>query len=199
MVRSLAVSIQMFSQFDQSRCPRISLDDLWKHSLVTGRFAQVIARAEKQDDNVVATAFTGGVLHDLGKLILGMNVSERYKKAMDVALAEERLLKDVEGEIFGTTHAEVGAYLLGLWGLPDPIVQAIAFHHRPGTFPGQQFSPLTAVYIGDALAHEVGDVRSEVSVSQLDVDYLAELEMIDKLPLWREMCRKSLQKGETSV
>ena len=70
MVRALVISIHFFSQIDQSRFPHISLDELWKHSLVTGNFAKVIARYEKQDDNFVATAFTGGVLHDLGKLIL---------------------------------------------------------------------------------------------------------------------------------
>ena len=85
MVRALAMSIRIFSQFDQTRFPYISLDDLWKHSLVTGSFAKVIARAEKQDETVVATAFTGGMLHDLGKLILVMNLSGRYKDAMDVA------------------------------------------------------------------------------------------------------------------
>lgn len=199
MVRALVISLQIFSQFNQSRFPHISLDELRKHSLLTGGFARVIARVEKQNDDVVASAFTGGMLHDLGKLILGMNVSERYKSAMDVALAEERLLKDVEGEIFGTTHAEVGAYLLGLWGLPDPIVQAIAFHHRPTSLPGHQFSPLTAVHIGDALAHEVADAGVDVSMALMDFDYLTKIEMVDRLPLWREMCRKSLKEGDDGV
>jgi HD-like signal output (HDOD) protein len=199
MVRALAISIRIFSQFDQTRFPYISLDDLWKHSLVTGSFAKVIARAEKQDETVVATAFTGGMLHDLGKLILVMNLSGRYKDAMDVAHAEDRLLWDVEGEIFGTTHAEVGAYLLGLWGLPDPIVETVVFHHRPGMFLGRQFSPSTAVHIGDALAHEAREAEGEVSKSRVDSDYLTELDMIDRLPLWRKVCRTSLEEGDIDV
>jgi len=199
MVRALAMSIRIFSQFDQTRFPYISLDDLWKHSLVTGSFAKVIARAEKQDETVVATAFTGGMLHDLGKLILVMNLSGRYKDAMDVAQAEDRLLWDVEGEIFGTTHAEVGAYLLGLWGLPDPIVETVVFHHRPSMFLDQQFSPLSAVHIGDALAHEAIEAKGEVSKPRVDSDYLNELEMIDRLPLWRKMCRTSLEEGDIGV
>ena len=51
----------------------------------------------------------------------------------------------------GTTHAEVGAYLLGLWGLPDPIVEAVAWHHNPGGCPGKAFTPLTAVHAADAI------------------------------------------------
>ena len=199
MVRALAISIRIFSQFDQARFPYISLDDLWTHSLVTGSFAKVIARAEKQDETVVATAFTGGMLHDLGKLILVMNPTGRYKDAMDVAQAEDRLLWDVEGEIFGTTHAEVGAYLLGLWGLPDPIVETVVFHHRPGMFLGRQFGPSTAVHIGDALAHEAMEAKGEVSKSRVDSDYLTELDMIDRLPLWRKMCRTSLEEGDVGV
>jgi HD-like signal output (HDOD) protein len=199
MVRALAMSIRIFSQFDQTRFPYFSLDDLWKHSLVTGSFAKVIARAEKQDETVVATAFTGGMLHDLGKLILVMNLSGRYKDAMDVAQAEDRLLWDVEGEIFGTTHAEVGAYLLGLWGLPDPIVETVVFHHRPSMFLDQRFSPLSAVHIGDALAHEAIEAKGEVSKPRVDSDYLNELEMIDRLPLWRKMCRTSLEEGDIGV
>jgi HD-like signal output (HDOD) protein/CheY-like chemotaxis protein len=199
MVRDLAISIHIFSQFDQARFPHISLDELWKHSLVTGRFAKVIAIAEKQNGSVVANAFTGGVLHDLGKLVLGINFPERYEEAMDLALAEDRLLKDVEAEVFGTTHAEVGAYLLGLWGLPDPIIEAIIFHHQPGEFIGQQFSPLTTVHIGDFLAHEVADTGREVSIPRVDVDYLTELELFDRFPLWREMCRKSIKEGDNGV
>jgi HD-like signal output (HDOD) protein len=55
--------------------------------------------------------------------------------------------------LLGTTHAEVGAYLLGLWGLPDAIVEALAFHHCPSACPDQRFSPLTAVHIANALVH----------------------------------------------
>ena len=60
-----------------------------------------------------------------------------------------------EREIFGVTHAEVGAYLLGLWGIPFPIVEAVAFHHRPNEVAPESRPLVAAIHIASGLIEEM--------------------------------------------
>jgi HD-like signal output (HDOD) protein len=82
--------------------------------------------------------------------------------------------------VLGTTHAEVGAYLLGLWGLPDPIVEAVAWHHNPTGCPSTSFTALTAVHAADAI------LRARDGVLP-DRDYLQRLGLADQFPVWRQL------------
>ena len=88
-------------------------------------------RRSSSNPQLADAAFTAGLLHDIGALVLLHAAPPDYVRALD---RKKELSGDsaaAEREIFGVTHAEVGAYLLGLWGIPFPIVEAVAFHHRP--------------------------------------------------------------------
>jgi len=119
--------------------------------VTVGAFAKRIARAEGAEQKSADYALVAGLLHDVGKLVLAANLPEEYASALAFAAREGIGLPGAEYEVFGATHAEVGAYLLGLWGLPDPIVAATAFHHSPTRSQAKQFSPLTAVHVANAL------------------------------------------------
>jgi HD-like signal output (HDOD) protein len=93
----------------------------------------------------------------------------------------------VEHLEFGASHADVGAYLLGLWGLGDLIVEAVAFHHRPSDCIGNSFSPLTAVHVANALQEELSQQPAGDVPSQIDSTYLDTIHMTDRLPHWREV------------
>lgn len=97
------------------------------------------------------------------------------------------MLHEAEKATIGATHAEVGAYLLGLWGLPDTIVEALAFHHSPGKCLNTAFSPLTAVHVADALCYERSEFEKPLRESQMDADYLRTLRLLDNLPAWKEI------------
>ena len=130
-LKALALSVNVFSSSteDAELCG-FSLADMWKRSIMVGRLAQDIARAETDDKKILDEVMIAGMLHDIGKLIL-LKVPEQYKQVMD--LIKESGCDPVEAEytVMKTSHAELGAYLLGLWGLPDIIVETVAFHHNP--------------------------------------------------------------------
>ena len=94
--------------------------------------------------------------------------------------------------MLGTTHAEIGAYLLGLWGLLDPIVEAVVFHHRPSACPNQTFSPLTAVHVANALMSEANTMDPAETSLPIDLEYLAALGLSDRLTVWRAHCQTVL-------
>ena len=88
-----------------------------------------------------------------------------------------------EHAVFGSDHSLIGGYLLGLWGLNDDVVEALAYHHRPSECVHQEFNTLTLVHIVNALDQDTGN--EEIESSSVDVDYLAKLDLLDKLDSWR--------------
>jgi HD-like signal output (HDOD) protein/CheY-like chemotaxis protein len=161
-IRSMVLSLQVFSQFDQRKIKGFSIEALAQHGWRTGIFARRIAQIEHSELKVGDQCFLAGLLHDVGRLILASNLPEGYERAWQVAQEPGKSLLETESAEFGATHAEVGAYLLGLWGLPNPVVEAVAFHHRPNDCPHSGFAPVIAVHVANRLAHEKdGDYASE--------------------------------------
>ncbi len=130
-LKSLVLSLHVFSSIseDADRCG-FSLLKMWRHSLRTGRLAADIARAEEADRKVVEAAMIAGMLHDIGKLIL-LKMPRRYNEVMELIETTGCSFTEAEYTVMGASHSELGAYLLGLWGLPRDVVEVVAFHHNP--------------------------------------------------------------------
>jgi HD-like signal output (HDOD) protein len=190
ILRSLVLVVHVFSQCKNFKEIAFSLEAIQHHSLAVGGYAQVIARMEKIETKATDDVFMAGILHDMGKLVLINNLSDRYQQALNFAQTNNSLLTEAEKEYFGTTHAEIGAYLLGLWGFPDPIVEATAFHHIPRDCCIESFGSLTAVHAANALAHELQSNVSEQWSGQIDLEYLDELGLSDRLHAWRQACQQ---------
>jgi HD-like signal output (HDOD) protein len=190
-VKSLVLSLHAFSQFEDVKIPGFSLPALWNHSMETASFAKGIAAAEQAEGKLRDECFVAGMLHDAGKLVLACNFTEQYGAVVRLTNEKNFTMLAAEQEVFGATHADVGGYLLGLWGLPVPVVEAIALHHAPAECPAKVFSPLTAVHVADALAHEQ-QAPAEVGVgSPVDASYLAELHLAGRLDVWRALLKEN--------
>lgn len=188
-IKSLVLSMQAFAQFDSSSIAFFSIDALWRHGLTTSNYARTIAKQQGAPQGTIDDAFTAGLLHDIGLLVLAANLPDQYTNA--VALMQERSIPDwqAEKEVLGASHAEVGAYLLGIWGLSDSIVEAVAFHHEPTGSVGQAFSPLTAVHVANAFEEEDRAIGVGEQALPPDGGYLAQGGWTDQLPLWRSACQ----------
>ena len=184
-IRSLALSSHVFGSFAPSQMKNFSADALWAHLMKSGEIARAIMQAEHADPDDIEAAFTAGMLHDMGKLMLADSLPREFQNALTHASTRQVPFHEVETEVFGATHAGIAAYLLGLWGLPASIVEAVAFHHTPQKSTHLEFSPLTAVHVANALAHEAAG-----KPSSLNRDYLARIGVIDRLDLWRKHAEK---------
>ncbi|MBI4001674.1 MAG: HDOD domain-containing protein [Nitrospira defluvii] len=188
-IKSLVLSSQVFAQFDQAKLPSFSLDELWRHAMLTGTYARRIAKEEGASQQVMDEAFTAALLHDVGVLVLVANRPDDYGRVLDLVRTTQVSDWSAEREVFGADHAHVGAYLLGIWGLSDGIVEAVAFHHHPGDYLASEFRAVTAVHVGNALAEtqvRVGDGASEVT--GLDQTYIMRENLLPRLTRWRELC-----------
>ena len=168
MLKNLVLSVEVFKAFEATeRIPGFDLERLQDHTSLTARIAsQLVARPDSDD------AFMAAMLHDVGFLMLAARVPDEL--ANSLALARERgcSVAEVEREVMGTTHAELGAYLLGLWGLPGQVVDAVAHHHAPDVVESPDLDLVAAVHIADALAHKVRpkhvDAGAEVDARWLE-------------------------------
>jgi putative nucleotidyltransferase with HDIG domain len=195
MVRSLALTIHAFSCFDQSKLAEFSFERIWNHSVTVGVFAKKMSQLENAESVTVDEAFVAGLLHDLGKLMLISNMTSQYREVMALVHQGHASVSEGEAKVFGATHAEVGAYLLGLWGLPVSIVEAVALHHVPSRNPHRTFCPLTAVHVANFLEHErSGDVWG-ASRPQLDTAYLTKLGLQDRVERWRKTFEDQAKQG----
>ncbi len=128
-LRSLVLAHHIFSSFSAEQTQEFKLEDLWKHSCTTARIAEALVQNHK-DNYIAAHASFGGLLHDIGKLVLTYCLPEAARDISRIQLADNLSNVEAEIQVIGTTHAAVGAYLANLWGLPHPVVEAIYLHHQ---------------------------------------------------------------------
>lgn len=154
--------------------------------MAVSALARLIAVSERATPEFLADATVGGLLHDIGKLVLIHAVPDRYERALAAVDDKATLPSDTERQLLGATHAEVGAYLLGLWGLPDTIIEAVAFHHALESLNAANFTPLTAVHVANSLVHERDAATTDELVPRIDLAHLAKLGLANRLPAWRD-------------
>jgi HD-like signal output (HDOD) protein len=195
MVQSLAISAHVFSSFEKTSLNGFSADQLWGHSMKSASLSRLIMRVEKSAAADIEDACTAAMLHDIGKLMLADNLPELYHQALALGSQDNIPLHEAEREIFGATHAGAAAYLLGLWGLPATIVEAVAFHHTPGRSSLRAFSPLTAVHVADVLEHASHTAKPTGAPPEFDLNYLTEIGVPSRLDAWRAETAKSVAVG----
>lgn len=199
-IRSLVLVAGVFQTVSGKKMPQgFSMEALWHHSMMVGGYAQTIANEMGLGEGIKSECLTGGLLHDIGKLLLASGFRDEYGTAIKRLTQEKRELFSIEQELFGTTHAEVGAYLLGIWGLPDPIVESVAFHHKPGECQGSGFSALTAVHVANVFANSEKAKEEASPALSFDQNYLERAGVQELLSKWENACQQlnPKQEGDT--
>ena len=192
ILKSLILSLHIFSQFPPASSVRgFSIRHLTHHSLTTAGIARRIMLAETRDRHRADETFTAGMLHDIGFLVLAVNLPGVYVQVYQRTQREARPMYAVEMQVMGVTHAQIGAYLLRLWGLPLTVVEAVAEHHTPERVARYGFSAVTAVHVADVLAHQL--YPTAIPVPQLHQGYLESLGVMDRLPRWQEEAQQAAE------
>lgn len=152
-LKSLALSSGVFAEFEKHGVDLRYMETLWSHSTKTASYCRIIARAEGLDHASCEESLVSGLLHDIGKLVLADNHRERYKGMATRADQAGLPLWQMETAEFGGNHAQLGAYLATLWGLPRGVCGAILSHHNPAEAGSSDLTLAGVVHVADALAH----------------------------------------------
>jgi HD-like signal output (HDOD) protein/CheY-like chemotaxis protein len=179
-LRTLASCNQAFWGQQTGELADYPLEAAVKHSVAVGLRASRIMAFERGNSDTIKTAFSAGVLHDIGKILLAVAVPEMQQLAALRAETEHLPPWQTEKEVVGASHAHVGSYLLGLWGVPDPIVDAVAWHHQPRERFSAGVSPTTAVHVANWLDHQAENPDGARPDPRLDQSYLQALNVDDQ-------------------
>ena len=189
-IRSLVLTIGLFSKFDEKALAGLDIQSIFDHSLRVGAIARAIAEHEKLDQALTDTTFLAGLLHDFGKLVFAANFPTAYREVLQqFRETNAPPLVDLETKIVGASHAEAGAYLLGLWGLNHGVIECVAFHHCPGQCPASEILyPLIIVHAANIL-----DIHAQAPLPELmkhiDPACTAQAVCREKLDTWTELSR----------
>jgi HD-like signal output (HDOD) protein len=185
-VRNLVLCAEIFSEWKAPAGLAVDPDQLQKHAQYAAAACKSLACDRVSPDD----AWLAGLLHDIGYWILIQECPEELSQAIAASRARGRPLAECEREATGASHAEIGAYLLGLWGVPYPIVEAVALHHSPAAVTPHGYDLLGALTVSHALlahAHGHGLSQAPADDAGMDESYLASL----KAPFdWPEARRR---------
>lgn len=143
---------------------------LSQRSMQLGLLARAIASANGATRDEQDQAYCAGLIAHIGTLLLVANWPEKFNSVVDLVDQERKPISEAETDVFGTTHGTLGAYLLGLWGFNDPIVEAVAFHHNPSECNAATPSILLALHTAQHLLRTRNRAELEESVVDQSLD-----------------------------
>lgn len=186
-INSIVLTTSVFNKFSEEQINVFGIRKIYAHSVAVGAMAGKLVKLAGLGKRDAEEALLAGMMHDLGLLALIDSGNETWRTLYLNQHRSERPLHVLEREQLGITHAEVGAYLLGVWGLSNTVVEAVAFHHTPGNAPSEPFGPLAAVYLANYYSEYQADEANDLV--ELDQDYLESLGLGDKLTELIEACK----------
>lgn len=192
-IKALVLVSQIFSEITISK-DLFSVQTLWLHSMTVGGLAKLIAESETDDKDLIDNSYIAGVLHDIGKLIMVSRLESFYLEAILMAKKDNMPLRRAEKAIFKATHCDMGAYLIGLWGFPSDIVEAIGFHHQLGEYPADTFSPALAVHVANVLYYRFHKEEVFGAMPEFNEEYLEKIGLKEKLIKWQELSFAYMEK-----
>ena len=195
-LKALALGESVFKQFVTKRSFNgFTVAALWQHSLAVAELARRISREEHQEGDRPDQAFMAGLLHDIGVLLLAWQRPDALDQCLAAVQTGSETLWQSELAVLGTTHAEIGGYLLGLWGLPPRITEAVALHHSPSELAYDGLCATTVVHVADALISELGQAGEPNWLGPgrgaLDLAYLERTQLAHRLECWMDLARET--------
>lgn len=165
-VRNLVMSAEVFSQWSDVKCAGFGPEQLHSHvHEIAAAMAALTKRTKYADDAVLV-----GLLHDIGYWVLVQECPRELEQAAALARRDNLPVHEAETQLIGASHAELGAYLLGLWGLPFNIVEAVAYHHAPEGVQQTGFDLLAALALAQTLTRHENDANSAIEYHEPCVD-----------------------------
>lgn len=193
-VKNLVLGVEIFesAKLVSESAEWFSVEHLQEHSQLSANIArQMFQDTQKSDD-----AFMAATLHDIGELVLAIAQPRYLQKVYELSKEKNQPIQVIEKKLTGVTHAEIGAYLLGLWGLPYPIVEAVANHHEPARSKSKEFDLVGSSYFAANLASEMLNNESEGDDYQvnLDSEYIDRVEISEsQINQWRAIATAEMQ------
>jgi HD-like signal output (HDOD) protein len=177
-LRYIALTASVFSSPEGANSGAFSLQEMQQESMRAAWLARSFAEPAARDE-----AFASTLLHDVGRVVLALAQGANFRALTERVQHGESLL-DVELDVFGVTHADVGSRLLAIWGLPSALVDVVQFHHDPGSAPEASRALASIVHVADAIVHGASNEM------KIDMASLTRAGHAHKLDGWMAIAKK---------
>lgn len=197
MLRRLTRSTGIFRALDDGGdLAGACFESLQRHAILSARIAARLFEDRRRSGE----AFMAALLHDVGRILLADGLPDRQNRQTAASNVRQMRTPAQNGGSEGPTPAQVGAYLLGLWGLPESVVEAVGRRRCAVSAGADGFDLSAAVHLADLLAHEYGPPHAccAADPSPLDDAYVETLGVTARLPSWRTMARETAAMTENS-
>jgi putative nucleotidyltransferase with HDIG domain len=189
LIKAIVLTTGTLDKYQHLKFADFSIEQLWEHAMLSAAYAKTIAQDSDLKRKDADSAFMSALLHDIGKLLIATHMPEKFTEILSQIRQESCSMFQAESEIIGTSHAAIGAYLLGLWGLPDDIIDAAAFHHSPGDKPFNGLNTTIITHIANAFANAGPEIEKTQSIiAGLDYGYLENIDLPGSLPSMQKAC-----------
>lgn len=190
VIKTLALQSEAFRAFVPStKIPTSYWEKMQKHSQVTAAIAGTLPVAR----DICEVTFIAALLHDAGILALASAMPDEFTRVLDAVEQQHCSQVEAEEAVFGTSHAEIGAYLLGLWGIHSMAVEAVAHHHHPSRIHHNGLDCSIAVYLADLIAHGLEGPEDKPEGDGLEPADRVELEALGLLDQYEGFRRTAMQ------
>ena len=200
-VRSLVLTMQVFSQVAKNKESGFSQDALLNHSATVAVNAKKICEIEGMSQSDTETAYLAGLLHDVGKLVIATEMKFEHSEIQKLVKQSGISYYEAELQVLKVSHCEIGGYLLGLWAFEPSIVDAAVYHHNPNHCCADHFSIMTAVHVANALSYMGNEIveapddpeqaSDELTLPGISNDYLKRINCYERLHDWVTDCRSA--------
>jgi len=183
-VEALILTQGIFSKLPDETANRFFVSALQEHCVRVGALASTICLSEEMTEEQAEAASMAGILHEAGKMVLITKFPDKCEEAIKISRQQQIPLYEVERDIIGVTHSELGGCLLDLWGLPNTMIESATFHHEPWLCSDNEFSIVSAVYAADALDHLLCCGLGDGWFEDVNREYLEQMGIADKWTKW---------------
>lgn len=194
MIKNIVLSSEVHRWVAEEQLPRgFSPERLQRHSFLCARLIPKILR----DSPYLEDAVTAAILLDIGQLVLATRLKDKFTFALQAARLNHVPLHTMETDVMGTSHAEIGAYLLGLWGLSYPVVEAVAYCHAPERVAYPDLDVLGVVALAEQLITEACALSAQDEViPAVDEDFVRTLGLTERLEELRAFALAEVSSGQ---
>lgn len=185
VVKGFVLTSGLFNQYEKKKIANLKIETLWQHSLKTANIVRQIAKNEHLDKEISEASFIASLLHDVGKIIVAANFPAEFQEICSRSEIESVPFWHIEQQVLGATHAQIGAYILGLWGLPLAVIQAVHEHHQPDLSEHTGIDQTALVHIANAIEKTAVKESGQVPVD-IDPAYIQDLHLKECIAKWQK-------------
>ncbi len=190
-LRTLVLGVRIFNRLEPEPEFAEFHQREWEHAVRTARLSRRLSLAEQPCEHDAECAYLAGLLHGVGRLIYRVQDPRKYEEFVAQGTLSPARAARIERSLFGASSGELGAYMLGIWGFTETVIEAIAYHAEPGRAAPCGFQPLTAVHVAVGLLNGAADESNEWT-RFIDEDYLRTIGMHGRLEVWRAMAGETV-------